>query len=263
MALFTDTNIISLDDLLRYETTLVQIASSHGIDVNTKIGLAASAIGNKLMLWLLNVGMSDPQWLNRRLLGLSTVVVTPPLRRWLCLESLSYFFAETYNIQLNTRFQGKWSEYREMSGVAANSTLQSGVGIVYKPLSQPALPLVTVSTGTLPAQALFVQTAWTDETGNESAPSPINGMVLPVNSAVSVAMAETPAQAPLAAAGWNIYMSSTSTRLTLQNVAPVAIGSSWSLPAAGVNNNSGIVATQNLGQSPDFYISISKQIQRG
>ena len=263
MALFTDTNIISLDDLLQYETTLVQIASSHGIDVNTKIGLATSAIGNKLMLWLLNLGISDPQWINRRRLGLSTVVVTPPLRRWLCLESLSYFFAEAYNIQLNTRFQGKWSEYRQMSGAAADSTMFSGVGIVYKPLPQPALPLVTVAPGVLAAQALFVQTAWTDEVGNESAPSPVNGMVLPANSAVAVAMAEGPSRTPPSAVGWNVYLSSTSTGLSLQNMAPIAIGSNWSLPTAGVNNDSGLTSTQNLGQSPEFYIRMSKQIQRG
>jgi hypothetical protein len=263
MALFTDTNIISLNDLLQYETTLVQVASSHGIDVNTKIGLATSAIGNKLMLWLLNVGMSDPQWLNRRLLGLSTIVVTPPLERWLCLESLSYFFAEAYNIQLNSRFQGKWTEYQQLAGAAANSTLLSGIGIVYKPLPQPALPLVTIAAGTLPAQALFVQTAWVDEAGNESAPSPVNGEVLPANSAVTVAMAEGVSKTPQSAVGWNIYMSSISTGLTLQNTTPVAAGSTWSLSTAGVNNNSGFIAAQNLGQSPDFYIRISKQIQRG
>jgi hypothetical protein len=262
MALFTDTNIISLDDLLQYETTLVQIASSHGIDVNTKIGLAASAIGNKLMLWLINVGMSDPQWSNRRLLGLSTVVVTPPMRRWLCLESLSEFFAEAYNIQLNSRFQGMWSEYRRRAGEASNSTLLSGVGIVYKPLPQPGLPLVTVATGTLPAQALFVQTAWTDALGNESAPSPVNGMVLPANSAVTVAMAQG-SPAPQSAVGWNVYLSPTSTGLTLQNMVPIAIGASWSLPVTGVNNGSGLATTQNLGQGPDFYVTISKQIQRG
>jgi hypothetical protein len=215
------------------------------------------------MLWLLNVGMSDPQWLNRRLLGLSTIVVTPPLQRWLCLESLSHFFSEAYNIQLNARFQGKWTEYRQLASAAANSTMLSGLGIVYKPLHEPALPLVTVGAGTLPAQALFVQTAWTDAFGDESSPSPVSGMVLPANSSVTVAMAEGSSHAPQAAVGWNVYMSSTSTGLTLQNTTPVAIGANWSLPTAGVNNNSGQITTQNLGQSPDFYITISKQIRRG
>ncbi len=75
-------------------------------------------------------------------------------------------------------------------------------------------------------------------------------------------MAET-TSVPPAAVGWNVYMSSTSTGLTLQNPDPVPVGSSWSLPSTGVENNAGLAAAQNLGQSPDFYISISKQIQRG
>ena len=54
MALFTDKSVITLDDLLPYEVTLVQIASPHGINVDTKINLASSAVGDKLMLWLLD-----------------------------------------------------------------------------------------------------------------------------------------------------------------------------------------------------------------
>ncbi|HEY7210658.1 MAG TPA: hypothetical protein VH477_10335, partial [Bryobacteraceae bacterium] len=112
MALFTDNGIITLDDLLPFEGSLGQVASLHGIDIDSKISLASNAVGDRLMLWLLNAGASDPQWLSRRALGLSTVVVTPPLRRWLCLDSLARVFAEAYNIQLNSRYQGKWAEYR-------------------------------------------------------------------------------------------------------------------------------------------------------
>jgi hypothetical protein len=85
-----------------------------------KIGLAMSGISDKLMLWLLNAGALDPQWLNRRHLGLSTVVVTPALQRWICLESLSQIFAEAYNSQLNTRYQEKWKEYQQEAAQAAN-----------------------------------------------------------------------------------------------------------------------------------------------
>ncbi len=107
MALFTDPAVVTLDDLLEFEASLAGVASSYGIDVDNKISLATSAISDKLMLWLLNSGAADPQWLNRRMLGLSTVVVTPSLQRWICFESLSRVFAEAYNVQLNTRFQGK------------------------------------------------------------------------------------------------------------------------------------------------------------
>jgi hypothetical protein len=77
MALFTDSEVVTLDDLLQFEGSLVQVSSTHGIDVQAKIRLATDEIGDKLMLNLLRTGQSDPQWLNRVKIGLSTVVVTP------------------------------------------------------------------------------------------------------------------------------------------------------------------------------------------
>jgi len=259
MALFTDADVIILDDLLQFETTLVQIASSHGIDVDTKINLATSALADKLMIWLLDVGMSDPQWLTRRAIGLTTLVVTPPLQRWLCFASLSRFFAEAYNIQLNSRFQGKWSEYKQQSQEAGNMLFLSGLGIVYKPLPKPAMPLVSIQSGNAPAESMFVQTAWADPSGNEGALSPVNGLLLPANSSFTVAMAEGVLKAPPAALGWNVYLSSPAGSPTRQNTSPLAIGSTWTLPATGLMAG----ATPIDGQNPDFYVALSKQIRRG
>jgi hypothetical protein len=259
MALFTDAGIVSLDDLLQYETSLVQVASSHGINVDTKINIATNTIGDKLMLWLLNQGVSDPQWLNRRSLGLSTIVVTPTLKRWLCFDSLSRFFAEAYNVQLNTRFQGKWTEYQQQAGEASDMVFMSGVGIVYNPLPRPALPLASIQNGAAPAQAMFVQTAWTDQFGNEGALSPINGLILNGASSVAVAMAEGAIGVPAAAVGWNIYASSTETDLTRQNTAPLAIGSTWQLPGSGLIDGAQPIS----GQQPNFFLSLARKIRRG
>lgn len=259
MALFTDTNVITLDDLLEFETSLVQVASSHGINVETKINLAMSAVSDQLMLWLLSMGTSDPQWLNRRLLGLSTVVVTSTLQRWLCFDSLSRFFAEAYNVQLNTRFQGKWTEYQQAADRAAEMFFMSGIGIVYNPLPRPAIPLVSIQSGDSPAEAMFIQTAWADQYGNEGALSPVNGVILNSSSSIAVGMAEGVVDAPAAAAGWNVYVSSEQNDLTRQNDAPLAIGSTWQLSASGLIDGAQPIG----GQSPNVYIALSRQIQRG
>ena len=259
MALFTDADVVTLDDLLQFETSLVQVASTHGINVETKINLSMSAVRDKLMLWLLKVGASDPQFINRRLLGLSTVVVTPTLSQWICFDSLSRFFAEAYNVQLNTRFQGKWTEYQKQASDAADMVFMSGVGIVYKPLPKPAMPLASIQTGTAPAQSLFLQTAWVDGDGNESALSPVNGQILAASSSLVLGMAEGVLQAPIAAAGWNVYASSTADVVTKQNSQPLAIGSTWTLPSSGL-----IDGSQPLGgQQPNYYVTLSRQIQRG
>ena len=257
MALFTDADIITLDDLLEYENSLVQVSSSHNIDVDTKINLAVAAISDKLLLWLTKMGPADPQWLQRRPLGLSTVVVTSTLQRWLCFDALTRLFAEAYNVQLNTRFQGKWTEYQKLSADAASMAFTAGLGLVYAPLPKPALPLVTVSTGTAPAEAVFVQTAWTDKSGNEGALSPVNGQILPAASTISVAMAGV--GAPAAAAGWNLYASTQADTLTRQNIAPLATGTNWHLP------NTGLIAGESPidGQQPDYYLTFARELQRG
>jgi hypothetical protein len=259
MALFTDAEIVTLDDLLQFETSLVQTASSHGINVDTKIALATNAISDRLMLWLLSVGASDPQWLNRRIIGLSTVVVTPTLKRWLCFDSLARFFAEAYNVQLNTRFQGKWTEYQSATKDAAEMVFMSGIGIVYTPLPKPAMALVAVETGTVSPQALYVQTAWAGSHGDESALSPINGVILDGSSNIVVGMSEGVLDAPRAAVGWNLYVGTSDSDITRQNNQPLAIGSTWRLPPTGLINGSAPIN----GQQPNFYIPLSRQIQRG
>jgi hypothetical protein len=259
MALFTDAAIVTLDDLVAYEGSLVQVASSHGINVETKIGLATSGIGDRLMQWLLSAGAADPQWLNRRQIGLSTVVVTPPVRRWLCFESLARIFAEAYNTQLNTRFQGKWNECKAEARQAMDLCRLSGIGIVRQPLPKPQTPLVSAESGTAPAQEVFVQTAWTDMAGQESALSTVNGLVLGDGSSIVVAMAEGALGIPDAAFGWNVYAGSSLSDLTRQNTTPLAIGSTWELPDSGFIE--GVKA--NDGQAPDHYVSLPRQVQRG
>lgn len=259
MALFTDAGVITLDDLLQFETGLVQIASTHGINVDTKIALATEAIGDRLMLWLLSVNCSDPQWMTRRVVGVSTVVVTPTLERWLCFDSLSRFFAEAYNVQLNTRFQGKWTEYQRASKNAAEMVYMSGLGIIYKPLPKPAMPLVAIETGTVSPQAMYIQTTWIDVQGNESAASPINGVILDGTSTITVAMSEGALGAPSNAMGWCLYAGTSDTNMTRQNASPLAIGSSWELPTTGLIDGS----APGNGQEPDFYVQLSRQILRG
>jgi hypothetical protein len=259
MALFTDAAVVRLDDLLEFETSLVQVASSHGINVETKIRLAMDAISDKLMLWLLGAGASDPQYLNRRLLGLSTVVVTPGLQRWLCFESLSRFFAEAYNVQLNTRFQGKWTEYQQEASRASELVFMSGLGIVYSPLPKPAVPLVSVQAGTAPPLALFIEAAWVDVDGNEGATSPVNGIILAGGSSVMVEMADGGLNAPRAAVGWNVYAGTDEADLTKQNSTPLSVGSTWQLPGSGLVNGPEALG----GQRPNYYIILPRISQRG
>lgn len=259
MALFTDADVVTLQDLELFETSLAQVAASHGINVETKINLSIDAIGEKILLWLLNSGGADPQWLNRRLLGLSTVVVTDTIHRWICFDSLMRFYAEAYNVQLNTRFEGKWTEYQQEATSATDMAFMSGIGIVYKPLPKPEMPVISVQSGDAPAESVFAQVAWVGANGSQGAVSPINGFLLGANSSFTVATAEGVANAPTYATGWNLYAGNSADELTLQNSAPLILGSTWTLPTGGLV----VGAPSPADQLPDFYVALSRRLQRG
>jgi hypothetical protein len=160
---------------------------------------------------------------------------------------------------LNTRFQGKWKEYRDESQFAADQTIQAGLGIVFTALPKPLMPEVSVQHGTAPAESLFVQSSWVDSQGDESALSPVNGLIVNNQSTISVQMAEGVLGAPPAALGWNVYVGSDAASITLQNGNPLSVGSTWTLPASGIVDGE----PGGDGQAPRYFVPVSRQIRRG
>ncbi len=259
MALLTDYGILGLDQIELYEGNITNVTTTHGIDVDSKIQVSIAGVSDQLLLRLLKAGLSDPQHLHRRELGMSTVVVTPPLDRWLCMDVLANIFAEAYNVQLNDRFKGKWTQYLAQADVAQQLCWQYGVGIVFNPLPKPAIPLVSVLNGSLPTQEMVVSVAWTDANGNEGALSDANGLILPDGSSISVETAEGALSAPAAAVGWNVYARQAGLETTRQNNAPIPVGGGWILPDSGVLQGP---LPQN-GQVPDYYVIDPRRLPRG
>lgn len=258
MALFTDPDVVTLDDLLKFESSLVQVSSTHAIDVETKIRLAVDEIGDKILLCLLQAG-APGQWTGTAELGLGNVVISSPLYRWICFNSLARVYAEAYNVQLNTRFQGKWTEYQQQANQASNLVLASGIGVVTSPLPKPALPLIAVSQGTIAAPAVFVQISWTGDQNQESAPSPVAATVLNGEAGIQITPSEFGSDVPSNAQGWNVYAASAQGNLTLQSLMPVSLDQPWQMPSSGI----AIGRRPETGQSPDFTIAFSKRLQRG
>lgn len=258
MALFTDSEIVTLDDLLQFESSLIQVSSTHGIDVEIKIRLAIDEIGDKILLCLLQAG-APGQWTGTTELGLGNVVVSSPLYRWICFNSLARVYAEAYNVQLNTRFQGKWTEYQQQANQAFNLVMASGIGVVIHPLPKPAPPSIAVLQGSIALPALFAQVSWTGNQNQESAPSPIAGAVLNGAAGVQIALSELATAIPANASGWNIYAGTVQESLALQSRAPLALDEPWQMPASGIVSGPG----PGAGQPANLNIAFSKRLQRG
>jgi hypothetical protein len=64
---------------------------------------------------------------------------------------------------------------------------------------------------------------------------------------------------PAAATGFNVYMGLTAGSETLQNLAPVALGGTFTLAPSGLA--AGVAA--GTGQAPDVYIIGGRTLRRG
>lgn len=234
MSLFTDAEIVTLDDLLQFENTLSQVSATHSIDVTKKIGLAVDSVGDKILLCLLRAGQIGNPSISQGSTALDRVVVTPAIYKWLCLESMAGVFAEAYSLQLNTRFQAKLIDYRTQADLASEIVFASGIGMVDSALPKPGLPICTVDVGTMTAQGLFVQTAWTDASGQEGALSPVSALILNGFAEVRIAIVNQIRRTPPAALGWNVYISETQGSARRQNAMTIAPTDTWVMPQTGV-----------------------------
>ncbi len=105
----------------------------------------------------------------------------------------------------------------------------AGTPVFALPAPSAAPGLSSMAGGTLAAATYYVKTTYTGPNG-ESAPSPEASLPVAVDDLLEVA---SPA-AQTGATGYNIYVGTASGDETLQNAAPVAIGTPWEEPATGL-----------------------------
>ena len=130
-----------------------------------------------------------------------------------------------------------------------------GIGLVSTPLPIPNLPLFGYVAGLIAATTYYVQATWVSAQGQESAPSPITTYTTVDGSLLTVELSDPAA----GATGWNVYIGLDAWPLSLQNSAPVGIGSMFTLAAEGLFAG----ASPGTGQSPDYYVTGGRMLRRG
>jgi len=275
MALFNDAGLIGIADLEIYESNLSKIAFGHNIDLQSKTAIALAQIGDRVLSRLIRAGSVNAQNIDlllvplrsmsalppqqRWTLTLDNVVVTGPLQRWICYQILAQTFSEAYSMQLNDRFKAKWNEYTTLAQEAERNFYELGVGVVNYPMGKPKGPNVSIISGPAPSGLITVQVAWTDASGSESSLSDLTPVALTDGSSIVVGTSEPSDQVPASAIGWNVYIGANGADPSRQNLAPIAVGTTWSLP------NDGFLAGPPPpdGQKPEWYITDPQRLQRG
>jgi hypothetical protein len=254
--LLTDGNPNGTEDLRVYESAILDVASTEGIALDAKLGLATEEISEDILDVLLDhTRASDPQSTIRRTIGVSDVVVTPQLKRWHAVHTLEIVYRDAFNNQLNDRYQAKFKEYHELSKNARGHAFRFGIGLALNPLPKAPLPTFSSVAGLLPAAIYYVQVSWVSSAGAVGAPSDVTTFAAPAGSEPVVSVANPPVNAT----GFNVYMGLTPATITLQNATPVPVGTSFTLAASGLVSGS----APGTGQSADIYVVGGPMLRRG
>ncbi len=256
MALFTDGPPSSIEDLSAQDAQLMTVATVEGMDVTQKLALAWEDVGLNLDV-MLKASFGAGEFWQPATPNLKAVVVTPPLRLWHTFRALELFYADAYNSQLNDRYAGKRDYFGERASWAHERLMELGIGMASLPVSRAAQATVRATppvNQALPDGTYYVTTAWVNRNGEEGAP----GDVTDVTTASST-LAVEPGAAPPNASGWNVYVGSDPSALTLQNTLPLGTAAIWvqPLPVTAVGSAPG------NGQPASFLKVMVREIQRG
>lgn len=238
MGLFTDGGVSSIDDLLGYESSILDVARTEGIDLATKLELAEQEVGIELTTFLVQQAGSNP--------GLENVVVTEALHKWHTFQTLALVYRDAYNRQLNDRYLAKWKECDRLAKWASTMLFQAGVGIVDEPITRAEGPELETVAGTLPAATYYVRVAWVNEDGEEGAPSELAILTSPQGSLLTVSAVNAPASARR----WNTYAGFSHADVMLQNASPWQLNQTWIESETGLQEG----RRPGTGQKPEYYI---------
>jgi hypothetical protein len=252
-----------MQDLRNYENNILDLASSENIDLTGKMALAQDEISMQVFHFLLQQAARASQGLHevpgvesyRRRTGVSDLTVTPELKRWLALKTLELAYADAYGNQLNDRYATKLKHYESLVQDAKLTYLEAGVGIVIDPVARASPPNLEFISGVGTATTFYVQASWINQKGQESLPSELSSF----STSNGTQLVVTAMAAPKNVIRWNIYAGYTPDEPTLQNDAPVPIGTSWVAPPSGLRSGH----KPGDGQTADRFIVNDRVLLRG
>jgi hypothetical protein len=253
MALFTDGTVPTIDDLLAEDSSLLDVASSEGIDVTRKIASARDELGVEIEARMAHLGGADQSW--RGAAGIDNVVVTAPLKLWHIYRALELVYRDAYSSQLNDRYKAKRDQYRQLSSWAQDKLQQTGTGLVQSPVPRANQPAVQLIPGGLTENTYFVTMAWVNGGGEEGA---IAAPVV-VSVQAGTGFQVQPPPAPTEATGWVVYVGVSVEAMIRQNQEQLRVSDAWTQLTAPASTGS----RPGTGQSPNYLRPLPRIWQRG
>jgi len=244
MALFTDGTIAAPEDLAAHDSSILDVASTEGIDLTNKLSLAQDDLALDLTS-LIAAGDS-----------LANIVVTSALRLWHAFHSLELVYRDAYANQLNDRYAARRDQFALLAIAAADKLIQLGLGMAANPVPKAGPAQLTFVPGQLPGATYYVCTSWLSADHTEGAAGDYSAITVPDNNILCVQPAANP---PANAAAWNVFAGLTPDTISRQNSSPLPLGPSW-LQLVAVSTGG---VPPGTGQVADFIRGVARVLQRG
>jgi hypothetical protein len=253
MALLTDGQVSTLEDLQGIDASVLEVARVERIDLDRKLLSAQDEIGLEVKRFVLEHGLEG------RLIGsggeaaVDRVVVTPGLKRWHSLRTLANVYSDAYFSQLNDRYRNKWEHYRELAEEASDLLFATGVGAVASGVSRAAPPVVEASGIAGAQETYFIAVALEDAGGREGAPS--ETVAFSTNELPRVRLDEP------APAGWgfHVYAGLSDATMSKQTESAIEAGQDWVSPGGGLAAG----APRGDGQAAEYFLRRERIWRRG
>jgi hypothetical protein len=256
MSLFMDKTAVTIDELTRHDSNLLEVSRVERVDLTAKLALAHDELEVDLTAIFDRARNNTTPAVSPNYLMLPNVVVTLALRLWDVNQTLVLVYRDAYFDQLNDRYKGKWAEYVVLAKWARDKFLTTDIGLVVDPVPQAGPPVITQIAAADSGGTFYFRVSFVNASGQEGEPS-IAVTVTTLDGSVADVQTGPP---PANATGWNFYGGFSPETIFLQNPTPLTLGSDFAFyPSAAVTSG----PLPGTGQPPDMYRTLPQLLQRG
>ncbi len=257
MALFLDGPSVTVDTLTEYDSNVLSVAASEGINLTTKILLAQESMQLEIIRLLRRGEFCDLTSLWGQARGIEHVVWSTAMRVWQVYRSLGLIYRDAFYSQLNDRHQARAKEYDMLANTARREFVEHGVGLVSLPLRRPPQPVAALVPASEDSGTYYFAASYGSEAGQESAASAVLSVDVADGNAVDLTLGPDSATR---ASGWNLYAGKAPEQMFRQNDSLIDLSSDWAyLPSSAMTSG----AQPGPGQAPDRNWPLHRYLQRG
>jgi hypothetical protein len=254
MALFVDGPASTIDDLTDQDSGLLDVTQTNGVNLSTKLRLAADEIRTDLELWLLKPRPAIGEIWSPGL-RMQQIVVNPALRRWETMHTLALVYRDVYFTQVVDRYQAKWKGYLQLASNARESFLAGGLPVVSDPVPRALAPVLLSTTGSQTGGTFYASVAWVNAAGQQGAASETSSMTLADGNVMIIAAVNGPSNAT----GFVVFAGDSLVGMVLQTPAPLPVMSTYVYVPGEFTDGQ----RPGCGQTPDFIRPVARTLLRG